>query len=245
MAVIKYLHNGQYHDINITADRNPRPTRTGYFFGDSFVSGRDGDLNPENTNLPLHETINELLGLNLVNKGWPGTGWQYNDNASAKDSDGTPLRALDIIMATDLSSADVVILAFGVNDRISKIGTISEEGTIMHQVAACVSYIYQQKPDCRVVLVAPWNQGILGYDTQASQDAGGTHSRRDLSTAMKAFCDDNFIPFIGIENNPFNKLNLSTTDGHGLIGADNRHPIDRGYILLGQWLAGEIARIIG
>lgn len=234
MARFRYEYNGQYFDINGMDTRSVRPPRTGYFFGDSFVLGVDGNNAPALTTTPIHETINDMLGMSLVNKGTNGMWWLPNANTNSC--------AYNVISATDLSTADVCLLAYGIDEMTGvDIGTANDETTVMGQVDKCIRYIYTQKPTCRVILVGPWVQNTVNnYDNQGLME----FSRRELSSAMQTYCTSNLIPFIPMNAGPFNKFNVEQGNGHGLIGT-NPYPTERGYILLGQWLAGEISRIIG
>ena len=209
------------------------PRRKGYIFGDSFIWGRNGDTQ-EQTHNPVHNTINTLLGTRIVNKGMTGALGYVSANTT-----GT---AYDVINETDLSDADIVILCFGTNDGPYQIGDTETSGTIMYELNRCVQNIYARKPDCRVIIFAPWKQNS-DYFSPARETY--PNSRAELSEAMKTFCSLNFIPFISMENNPFNTFNLANGVIDELVGSDHRHPNERGYVLLGQWMAGEIRRIIG
>lgn len=229
MAVLNFkTESGEY--VPLVGVGNLRPFRNGFIFGDSFISGKNGTTGETTTNL-INNTINDFLGINLINKGVGGQGWcgtTYTNRI-----------AYDEISNTNLSSAEIVVLCFGTNDFSAVLKDEQDptnENTIMFQINKCVNYILTQKPDCIVIIVAPWKQ-IGDYNKKPSTS---DHSKEDLSNEMSNYCKANFIPFIDIYSNPINDFNSSI-----LIGTDGLHPTDTGYKLLGRWLAGKILNFIG
>lgn len=205
------------------------------FFGDSVVWGRNGD-STSRVSHTLPSTIAQMLGVQCDNYGVSGQGFL--------PSETSPETAYDNISSVDLTAYDTIIICYGVNDGWSPIGTwdSTDESTCLGQFNKIVNYVYQHNVSVRFIVVAPWNGRNVGtfpkywYGTVPSS----VYSRGLLSDALKQSCEYYNIPYIEQKNSPINGFSIQT-----IIGADGVHPSANGYERLGEWLAGEIGRLIG
>lgn len=207
------------------------------FFGDSIMWGRNGDGNStDRTPFTIPNTVATALALKTANYGVSGMG--FISNASS------PTNAYGKISNTDLTPFDTIVMCFGVNDGFNPIGTwdSTDEDTCLGQFNKIVNYIYQQKPSIRLIVIAPFNGRNVGtfpkywYGTVPST----AYSRGALSDAIKEACEYYNIPYIEQTNGPINGFTIGT-----LIGTDGVHPSNEGYKRIGEWISGELARLIG
>lgn len=207
------------------------------FFGDSIMWGRDGD-GDSSTRTSYTIPIITARSLAITGNNFGVGGMGFISNASS------PTNAYGKISATDLTDYDTIVLCFGVNDGFSPIGTwdSTDEDTCLGQFNKIVNYIYQQKPSVRLIVIAPFNGRNVGtfpkywYGTVPST----AYSRGALSDALKQACEYYNIPYIEQTNSPINGFTVGT-----LIGTDGVHPSNEGYKRIGEWISGELARLIG
>lgn len=124
-----------------------------YAFGDSMTYGSltDGDgshLIGQST-IRYPEYFGEKHYIITYNKSVPGQGYL---NVSA----GT--NALGKIQNTNISNANLITLAFGLNDHThhrTKLGTLNADNpdTILGQLKECLAYIWAQNPTCKVIVI--------------------------------------------------------------------------------------------
>lgn len=217
------------------------------FFGDSIMKGRDGDGTGSNVNTPypIPETVSKRLGVIADNYGVGSMGYV---------SLGGGQNAYDKISSTDLSTYDIIVICFGVNDGFQPIGTYdsANESEVMGQFNKIINYIYGEKPACQVIVIAPFNGCNAGsfpkywYGTPGGQ----AYSRGLLSDTLKQACEYYNIPYIEQKNGPVNgftvKKNILDANNKSLtyMGADGVHPSNAGYKAIGEWIAGELAKLI-
>ena len=200
-------------------------------FGDSITLGRDGNgtastITP-NT-IPL--TIGRMLGVVCDNYGVGSIGWR-------KTIDG--VNAYEKLSSVNLAEYDTIILCYGTNDHSETIGAWNsdDESTVMGQFHKCINYIYTQNQSARVIVIAPFNGRNVGSfpDFWYGDDDWGR-----IEECLKEACSYYWIPYISQKESPINAFTIQT-----LIGADGVHPSEEGYQRLGEWIAGEIRRLIG
>lgn len=233
---------------------NRTSTLKGVLFGDSIAYGTTrvnaGDPYTQ-TNYPIHETIDALLGTYTQNFGIAGQGWAYSSSTAGG------VLAYETISShqADIANADYVLLEWGANDVYATLGNLLYSGdsaepvTVLGQVFKCVNYVYTVNPKARVILIAPVNcKGNGGvqiapnwqydyYHTSSSPNFKQT--RKAVSDALAQFCKNYWIPYIDMYEAPINAFNISA-----FLGADNVHPNDDGYIALGRYLAAKISSIL-
>lgn len=202
-------------------------------FGDSIMLGRDGNDEGEmvilSDNIPA--IVGKMLSVNTTNYGVGGMGWL---------TEASNMIAYDKIASVDLTDYDTVTLCFGVNDHSQPLGETwdtKDEATCMGQFHKCIEYIYQQNPTCRVVIIGPFNGRNVG--TFPDYWYGNTTWKK-LDEMLKQACDYYWIPYISQKDGPINAFTIQT-----LIGEDGVHPSQEGYQRLGEWIAGELRRLIG
>lgn len=203
-------------------------------FGDSITLGRDGNDGGSPmviTTNSIPSTVGKMLNANVVNHGVGSMGWL---------APGDNMTAYDKLASVDLTAYDTVTLCFGVNDHFRPLGDSWEtrdEATCMGQFHKCIEYIYQQNPSCRVIVIAPFNGRNVGtFPDYWYGDAGWSK----LDEMLNQACDYYWIPYISQRNGPINAYTIQT-----LIGEDGVHPSEEGYQRIGEWIAGELRRLIG
>lgn len=231
-------------------------------FGDSITAGRAGDLplddhgHPQYTTHTFAKTIARNLGIVASNFGVGSQGWL--------EAAGSPsYTAYEKVANTNITNYTDFTLAWGVNDitkaranswaRLGEYNT-TDENTLIGQMYKTVNYIYTQVKRANVIIIAPWNgteHGSFPKYRYVDTDLG------HMWDAMKQFCDYYMLPYISMNNSPLNSFTLlnspNPTEQAPIpmeiratqVIADGVHPSTNGYKILGQWLAGEIARIIG
>ena len=218
-----------------------------YTFGDSITWGRNGDVSSSSADgyrcqNTFASVIQRNLGITAINWGESSQGW-----LASGDNGRT---AYQEITAHNITDGDYFMLAWGVNDRSEimtgasldpdKLGAYTDtSGTsLMAEVYKCVNKIYEIKPQCQVILICPWNGSNPQYfHFPKYKFADSTYSA--LIAELKKFADYYYIPWIG-DNCPLNGFGME-----GLMGADHVHPSAKGYEFIGNWLSGELGRIIG
>ena len=207
-------------------------------FGDSITWGRDGNgASTDRTENTIPETVAKMLGVSVANYGVSGMGWL--PTSTCPDPIYTKLTTVDLTMY------DTVTICLGVNDGFSPLGewNSEDETTVMGQVNKCIKHIYAQNPSVRLVLIAPFNGRNVGSFPDywyTDSDSTSYTSRNRLSDALEKVCDYYWIPYIDQHDGPVNAYTIQT-----LIGEDGVHPSEEGYKRIGEWIAGELRRLIG
>lgn len=218
-------------------------------FSDSFGAGRTKDVDAagtrETVNM-LHETIEDLTGIKMINHSVSGAG--YIVTTMPPPSQTVIVPTAYEIMSTyeeDVEAADLIVLAFGANDQRSNkaLGAVdtTDEDTVIGQVRKCVEYVNSVNGEARVIIVAPWNCTVNGAFPNYQYDYQGSFqfSRGMLAERLKEFCARYWIPYIDLKDGPFSSWSLPD-----YMGADFVHPNDNGYLALGRYLAAKIGDVI-
>lgn len=200
-------------------------------FGDSIILGRDGDGDSAaRTANPIPRTVAKMLNVECTNYAVGGSGY------IVKGSDNW--NAYEKIASVNLAEYDTIALCFGVNDHFETLGAwnSTDETTVMGQFNKCINYIYEQNPNARVIVIAPFNGRNAGVFPHYwyGRDWG------NIDTLLQTACEYYNLPYISQKNGPINAFTIQT-----LIGADGVHPNEEGYKRLGEWIAGEMRRLIG
>ena len=212
------------------------------FIGDSIIWGRNGDHNsPSSSEYRTHYQIPDAISYNLgivcENMGVGNMGW-------IKEGDGN-VKAYDVLSGLTLSDYDALFFSLGVNDGFSPLGTwdSEDETTIMGQFNKCIKYIMTNRPNLRVIVIAPLNGKNIGefpdYWYGPRENPNGYVSRKILSDTLKRACDYYWIPYIEQYDGPINPYSIQT-----LIGLDGVHPNNAGYLALGRWMSEKIGGVL-
>lgn len=199
-------------------------------FGDSITLGRDGDgdytARTENT---IPNTVAKMLNVGCTNYGVGGMGYVTKGNDK---------NAYEKIASVDLTEYDTITLCFGVNDHSQTLGSwnSTDEATVMGQFNKCINYIYEQNPSARIIVIAPFN----GRNVGTFPDYWYGQTWGEIDTLLKTACEYYGLPYISQKDGPINGFTIQT-----LIGADGVHPSEIGYQRIGEWISGELHRLIG
>ena len=214
-----------------------------YMFGDSITWGSNGDDTGQRVSYTFAATIQRNLGISCVNWGKSSQGYLHV-------SDGDGRTALQEIGAHSIGDGDYYTLAWGVNDwsliqtggtlDTTKLGTYTDTtgDSLMAQVYQCVNKLYTDKPKCQVILIKPWNGRNIG--TFPKYKFGNT-TYAALIEEIKKFAEYYDVAFIG-DDCPLAGWGIKSGS---LMGADGVHPSVTGYKFIGNWLSGQLAKIIG
>jgi len=197
-----------------------------YAFGDSVCWGAHPDGTKSDYAWP--EAFGDKHNLITTNVAVKGQGYVSKRYASNN--------ALEQIQATNIANANLITLAFGINDASNSdvvIGTINDttEDTVMGAVYRCINYIYSQTKKVQIV--------ICGTTRQS-----GTWSTRlaEINEKLKEFAEKYKLAFIDMTECPINQFNGTSSDG---LTTDGTHFNDDGYILLGQYMCGQLSKYYG
>lgn len=208
-------------------------------FGDSITWGRDsGQSGVVATAHTFEKTIARNLGINATNFGVGSQGWLV--------AAGTPqYTAYQKIANTNIAPYTDFTLAWGVNDYttvhannwqlLGEYNT-TDETTMVGQMYKTVAYIYSQVPNANVIIIPPWNGTSFGTFPKYKYTENGYNP---MLAVMKEFAEYYGLPFIDMKSSPINAWTLQTWFNDGV------HPNTNGYKIIGSWLAGEIAKLIG
>lgn len=204
-------------------------------FGDSITWGRDG---ASSSAIQVNETIpmivNEMLGVNTINYGVGSQGWITTQFISTT--------ALDNIASRDLSGADVVTLAYGINDSDSPLGVYTDTGTttIMGCIYNALQEIYRQSPSATIILIAPFGSVTSGaapvWLDNTARPGGWTLV--EMREEYRKFAEYYHLPYVSCADAPINRFTPREMLPDGI------HPNQQAYIILGRYIAGQISRFI-
>ena len=204
-------------------------------FGDSITWGRDG---ASSSAIQVNETIpmivNEMLGVNTTNYGVGSQGWITTRFISTT--------ALDNIKSRDLSGADVITLAYGINDSDSPLGVYTDTGTttIMGCIYNALQEIYRQNPSVTIILIAPFGSvtsGIAPVWLDNTARPGGW-TLVEMREEYRKFAEYYHLPYVSCADAPINRFTPREMLPDGI------HPNQQAYIILGRYIAGQISRFI-
>lgn len=208
-------------------------------FGASEMWGRDGNsTNQIEEQYRIPSILAHNLNIETTNYGVGSQGYIGL----------IPEKAYDNISSKDLTAFNTMIMMYGGNDGYADLGDVdsSDESTIMGQFNKIINYVYEQNPIMRLIVISPMNGRNVGsfpkywYGERSHPD--GYVSRQTLSDTLKARCEYFNIPYIEQTNSPVNGFTIRNQQ---IMGDDGVHLTLEGYKRVGEWLSGEIARIIG
>ena len=188
-----------------------------YALGDSitrgmygFISGDGAGVDPETCWANLAAQYN---GWTLTNKGVSGSGYLAQGGTDPETN------AREQVDATDFSGAELVTLAYGVNDYFQNFGVgtmeddVSTGGTFISNMRYCIEKILTDNPTVKIVVISPINTNRGSADTNwgigKANSAGAT--LEDFCNAEKAVCEYYGIEFVDmLHSSVVNRQNITT-----------------------------------
>ena len=189
-------------------------------FGDSITRGSAGHGVTVSEKIP--KIIGKCLGVTCDNYGVSYMGW-------LRTVPDTGQRAYDKISSTDLSPYNTFVLCYGVNDDKTPdliLGDWDSEdpGTVVGQMRKCIQYLFSEKPDCRMIIVAPF---ITANDKRGA-----------MRETFRLVAEDYGIPYIDQDDSPVNASTVSEALTDGI------HPTEEYHLKLGYWLSSRLREIL-
>lgn len=205
-------------------------------FGDSMTYGSltdgDGSHLIGRSEIRYPEYYANRHNMYCLNKGVPGQGYlNYGDNT-----------ALDTIKKTDITDADLITLAYGLNDHTNhrtKLGILNADNpnTILGRLKMCLEYIWQNNPKCKIIVIGSTTR--LGEFAEPILKYGDTDSdfnTQGLNKAIETYCNINGIAFISNDGCGVNAFNQS-------LRCDVTHFTEEGYLVWAKYLSAKIGSV--
>ena len=180
----------------------------------------------------------DKAGFTLTNYAVGGSGFVHNATI------GDHLNARDHIDTIDFSGADLVTIAFGINDwkGSDTFGTFNDDisvgGTVYSNMRYVIEKIMTDNPECKIFIITPINASR--YRNQAGNwslsHTINSKTLEDLYQLEKTVAEYYGIELIDMTHNSvFNRQNCPN------LMADGVHPTLRGHELMGAELAKKIS----
>ena len=213
-----------------------------YAIGDSITQGfysyMNGDTPAISTTTNCWARIvADKAGFSLTNYGVGGSGFVHNATV------GDHLNARDHIDTIDFSSADIVTIAFGINDwkGSNTFGSFNDDittgGTVYSNMRYVIEKILTDNPECKVFIITPINASKYGNQSgnwSLSHTINGK-TLEDMFQLEKTVADYYGIELIDMTHqSTFNRLNCP------VLMVDGVHPTLKGHQLMGAELAQKI-----
>ena len=213
-----------------------------YAIGDSITQGfysyMNGDTPAISTTTNCWAKIAaDKAGFALTNYGVGGSGFVHNATV------GDHLNARDHIDTIDFSSADIVTIAFGINDwkGSDTFGTFDDDiaagGTVYSNMRYVIEKILTDNPGCKIFIITPINASKYGNQSgnwSLSHNINGK-TLEDMFQLEKTVADYYGIELIDMtHNSAFNRINCPA------LLIDGVHPTLKGHQLMGAELSRKI-----
>ena len=214
-----------------------------YAIGDSITQGfysyMNGDTPAISTTTSCWAKIAaDKAGFSLTNYGVGGSGFVHNATV------GDKLNARDHIDTIDFSGADMVTIAFGINDwkGNDNFGTFEDNievgGTVYSNMRYVIEKIMSDNPECKIFIITPINSSKYGNASgnwSLSAQNGNGKTLEDMFQLEKTVADYYGIELIDMTHSSvFNRINCPA------LLIDGVHPTLRGHELMGAELAKKI-----
>ena len=212
-----------------------------YALGDSITQGYtgvNGDIGPVTSNNYV-TNLARLNGYTFINYGEGGAGYTHNATV------GSHLNARDKADTIDFSGADLVTLAYGVNDwhYSESIGTVNDDPLSDYTMCANMKYVINKilndNPLCKIIVLTPLNCTKYGgtFDTNwglgYSLPTSGT--LQDVTDAIISVCEFYGIEYIDQSKTSIcNRITIDNCLGDGI------HPAEPFYPVMAKDLASKI-----
>ena len=243
--VIGYDDDRTITDTGLGAIATISPIPTGkkwYALGDSITQGY---YSKESGIAVTYESWSAIAasikGLNLINCGVGGSGYAHDGTQFDKNN------AADQVDDISFGTADLVTLAFGVNDwkYNEQIGSMDEalnSGTLISNMRYVIEKILTDNPYCKIVVLLPINcWGVnKNYGNRASNygmnyEFSNSGTLNDVGKAIKMVADYYGIETIDLlHNSVVNRQSLET------ILVDGVHPSLEGHKQLAQEISSKL-----
>lgn len=213
-----------------------------YALGDSIAQGfysyMNGDTPAISTTTNCWaKIVADKAGFSLTNYGVGGSGFVHNATV------GDRLNARDHIDTIDFSSADIVTIAYGINDwkGSDTFGSFNDDittgGTVYSNMRYVIEKILTDNPECKVFIITPINASKYGNQSgnwSLSHTINGK-TLEDMFQLEKTVADYYGIELIDMTHqSTFNRLNCP------VLMVDGVHPTLKGHQLMGAELAQKI-----
>ena len=213
-----------------------------YAIGDSITQGFYSYMNGgtpaiSTTTNCWAKIVADKAGFALTNYGVGGSGFVHNATV------GDRLNARDHIDTIDFSGADMVTIAFGINDwkGSDTFGSFNDDittgGTVYSNMRYVIEKILTDNPECKVFIITPINASKYGNRSgnwSLSHTINGK-TLEDMFQLEKTVADYYGIELIDMTHqSTFNRLNCP------VLMVDGVHPTLKGHQLMGAELAQKI-----
>ena len=213
-----------------------------YAIGDSITQGFYSYMNGgtpaiSTTTNCWAKIVADKAGFSLTNYGVGGSGFVHNATV------GDHLNARDHIDTIDFSSADIVTIAYGINDwkGSDTFGSFNDDittgGTVYSNMRYVIEKILTDNPECKVFIITPINASKYGNQSgnwSLSHTINGK-TLEDMFQLEKTVADYYGIELIDMTHqSTFNRLNCP------VLMVDGVHPTLKGHQLMGAELAQKI-----
>lgn len=213
-----------------------------YALGDSITQGFYSYMNGDTPSIAT--TTNcwakiaaDKAELSLTNYGVGGSGFVHAATV------GDRLNARDHVDTIDFSGADMVTIAFGINDwkGSDTFGTFDDDittgGTVYSNMRYVIEKILTDNPECKIFIITPINASKYGNQ---SGNWSLTHVINGKTLEDMYQLEKTVAEYYGIElidmthNSVFNRLNCPS------LMVDGVHPTLKGHQLMGAEMAKKI-----
>ena len=233
-----------YNDVKISASTN---SCVWYALGDSITQGYysyiDGDGTETGSSIKVTSDcwankVAEINNYKLINYGVGGSGFVHNGTVLDK------LNAKAHVDTIDFSNADLVTIAFGVNDwkYNMALGSMEDDVATVESLYANMRYVIEKilgdNPLCKIVVITPincskWGNENTNYGLGVKFSNNGT--LEDIFNAEVEICKYYGVEYIDMTHSSFiNRKNITN------VLPDGVHPSLEAHAVMGKELAKKI-----
>ena len=227
-----------------------------YCLGDSITRGMYAEYGASSSSGPTEYGypywIGQVTGYTVVNLGNSGSGWANTGSAETVNDQSVQRNAKDVVDDNTFSDADIITLAYGVNDWkgaeqnvvLGDMTSTSGDGTVIGNMKYCIEQIASKKPTAQIIILLPLNTNRqwtgMATMTEADNWAFGYAYRnnqtlQDYRSAIRTCAEYYNVKVIDLEEIcPINRLNIQNVCGDGL------HPTKAFYKQMGLAIAPHI-----
>jgi len=194
-----------------------------------------------NAKLGWAALLSKSTGWTLINSAVGGSGFVHPGTVLDKLSGREHIDKMDFI------AAELVTLAFGVNDwkGNQKLGSMEDNietgGTFYSNMRYCIEKILNDNPDAEIVVISPLNSCRFG-NAETGWGLGYSFSRngtlQDIYDAMKEVCDYYDLPLIDLLHNE--QINNDMINWF----PDGVHPSEEKHARLAEILEEELKKVL-
>lgn len=214
---------------------------TWYALGDSLTQGYtgvNGEIGPVTSNNYV-TNLAQLNGYTFTNYGEGGAGYVHNATV------GSHLNARDKADSIDFTGADLVTLAYGVNDWHygESIGTVNDDPLSDNTMCANMKYVINKilndNPLCKIIVLTPLNctkyGGTFATNWAMGHSLPGSGTLKNVTDAIISVCEYYGIEYIDqSKTSVCNRINIENCLGDGI------HPAAPFYPVMAKDLASKI-----